>query len=287
MAASYRFAVARFSPDDARGERLNIGLLVANGQQIDARLSKRLEKLRAISAAVDPDTIRQLLTNTALIAGQDGTDFEAALSGVEPGPLSFSQAGTFVAESPSAYEARIESIMRALVDPEPAPFKAREKRSRLLTSLKGVLRRERVLAQKGEGLSSHRVVPQYQLDEGLVADLVLKNGAMHIVETVDVTGREDQVRRAVSEIAVAALVLERARMKFGEEQTKTRLVFNASTSLEKAAMPSLDAAEHQGAELINWASANDRERFVHAMTTLAEPLPSKRRAKRIEYPALF
>lgn len=286
MAASYKFAIVRFAPNDARGERLNVGVLVDNRGRFDVRLAKRLDKLRAVSAAVDPEELRQLFASTVEIAEREASDWEALLASRDGGPLAFSQPGTFVAADADAYEARIEGILAALVDPEPAPFRAREKRSRLLTQLKGVLRKERVLAQKGEDLASHRVVPQYLLDDGLIADLVLKNGAMHVVETVDVTGREDQARRAISEIGVSALVLERARMKFGGERTKTRLIFNASPGLERVAQPSLDAAAHQGAELVNWASQDDRERFIHTLTSLAEPLPKKARPRPSDHPSL-
>jgi hypothetical protein len=62
---------------------------------------------------------------------------------------------------------------------------------------------------------------------------------------------EDSLRKAISEIGVAALVLERARMKFGDDQTHAKLVYSASLLLEKIARPSLDAAAHQGTQLIN------------------------------------
>jgi hypothetical protein len=124
-------------------------------------------------------------------------------------------------------------------------------------------------------------VTGYQLEEGLVADMVLQNGAMHVIETIDATGEDGSIRRAIGEIGIAALVLERARMKFGEANTKARLVYNASSALEAIALPSLEAAAHQGAELINWASGNDRVRFVHSLASLATPIERKRRVKSV------
>jgi hypothetical protein len=138
-----------------------------------------------------------------------------------------------------------------------------------------------VLAQKDEDLSSHRIIQSFELDDGLVADLVLRNGAMHVVETVEASGGEESIRKAVAEVGVAALVLERARMKFGEKETKGRLVYSASPALERVARPSLEAAEHQGAQLVNWDSADDRAKFIHSLSMLATPVPSKRKKTKV------
>src|SRR5262249_52532884 len=128
-----------------------------------------------------------------------------------------------------------------------------------------------------EDLSSHRIVTAFELDDGLVADLVLRNGSMHVVETVDATSEDETARRAISEVAVSALVLERARMRFGKENTKGKLVYSATADLERIAKPSLEAVENQGAELVNWDSADDRTKFIHSMSILATPIPSKRK----------
>ncbi|MCA3514716.1 MAG: DUF3037 domain-containing protein [Methylobacterium sp.] len=280
MAHCYKFAIVRLAPDDARDERLNIGAVILAEHGLDVRISRRLEKVRALSAAVDTSVLRELIENLKHLDERfraAGIEVDARLKMISRiGPLSLSSAGTFVAEDINAYEDRVASLLKAMVDPEPAPFRAREKRSKLFTQVKALFRQERVLANKGEALDSHRIVPSYQLAEGLVADLVLRNGAMHVVETIDASGEEDSLNRAIGSIGVAALVLERARMEFGDKQTKARLVYNASASLEKIALPSLKAAEHQGAILTNWASADERARFVYALASLATPIERKR-----------
>ena len=37
---------------------------------------------------------------------------------------------------------------------------------------------------------------------------------------------------------------------------------------------------HQGAELTNWASSEERRKFIHSMAMLATPVPSKKRKVR-------
>lgn len=282
MAHCYKFAIVRLAPDTVRDERINVGAVVFSDDDLDVRVSRRLDKVRAISAAVDIDTLRELVENMRGLderlraAGGDNDARFSLLSHV--GPVTLSPLGTFEASDAATYEARLEGILKSMVDPEPAPPRMREKRSRLLTQVKDSFRRERVLASKNETLEAHRIVTSFELDEGLVVDFVLKNGSMHVVETVDASSDTETLNKAISAIAVSALVLERARMKYGKDETKSRLVYSATASLEKVAMPSLEAAHHQGAELTNWASADDRMRFIHTLSSLATPVPRKRRA---------
>ncbi|WP_441237105.1 DUF3037 domain-containing protein [Bradyrhizobium sp. 930_D9_N1_4] len=284
MAHSYSFAIIRLGTTDARDERLNVGVVVFDRQGLDVRVGRRVEKVRALSAGVEVDTLRELVANLSAMDERlhgggdvDVNDRHADLKAL--GPLSLSPLGTFVAEHASEYEDRVKSILSAMVDVEPAPRIVREKRSKLLTQVKRVFKEQRVMAKRDEDLSSHRILTAFELDDGLVADLVLKNGAMHVVETVDATSEEETVRRAIAEVAVSAIVLERARMRFGKDNTKARLVYSASANLEKAARPSLEAVQNQGAELINWESSDDRGKFIHSMAMLATPIPTKRKRK--------
>ena len=281
MAAAYEFCVIRLAPQNARGERLNVGLAVFTDDNLDVRLARRLEKVRAISAAVESDALGELLRNLSsldeIIRSGGDTDSASRRRILDQvAPLSLSEFGTFSAAHSGEYEERVQAILKAMIEPEPAPAHVRMKRSRLLTQVKNVFRQERVLAKKDETLDSHRIVQQFELDEGLVADFVLRNGSMHVVETVDASGDENSLRRAIGEIGIAALVLERARMKFGDDRTNARLVYEASAAIERIAQPSLEAAAHQGAVLTNWASADERSKFVHSMSSLATPVRRKR-----------
>ncbi len=286
MGRSFSFAIVRLAPQGVRDERINIGAVVFADDGIDMRLPRRLDKLRVISAALTQASIRDLAD--AIVA----RDIETRVAGIgDPegrrraigrvGPLTFSELGKFAADSQVEYESRIASIFSSVINPEPPSRSIYHKRSRLLTQLKRALREEKVLARKGEDIHSHRVVPRLMLAEGLIADLALQNGAMHIIETVDVSDEDASIRRAVQDIAVSALVLEQARINFGEKKTKTRLVYSASPVIERSAQSCLDAAAHQGAELINWASTADQIKFITTIRSLATPTESKReRAKR-------
>ncbi len=280
----YKFAIIRFAPDELRGEQLNIGVAICSDSDFEVRATRRLDRVKSISGALDLDSLSALLKN---LRSLDADNRQAGKLPLEErlaklsqiGPLIMSQHGTFRASDAKSFEERVGSILKRYVEPEPALSRPRTKKSRILTEIRSAFRKQRVMAQKDEDLDSHRIVANFELDEGLTADLVLRNGVYHVVETVDVSGDTSTYKRAVADIAVSALVLERARMRFGDDSTKGRIVYSASSSMESIAQPSLEAAAHQGTELVNWASEQDRNRFIQGLSILATPLEGKRKQR--------
>lgn len=281
MNRCYKFAVAQFPADEVRNERLNLAIVILKDNKLDIRAPKSLDKLRAISGAVDLDAVRETLSNLAVLddfarenVGLSAIDRIAFMSNAAP--ISFSSLGEFYSQDEDSYNANISKLLEKLVEPEKAPPRLTRRRpTRLLLEVKSAFKSERVLAKKGEGLETHRIVENHKVAEGLSADLLLKNGAMHVIQTADASAEDSSVRRMIANIAISALVFEQARMTFGEDITKPKLVYKASSGMESVIAPSLEAAEHQGAALVNWESRDDRNRFVMELASLAEPTPKK------------
>ena len=270
--------------DSVRGETLNAAIAIFDGATAEVRIPRRLDKLRAMSLAIDLDTFKQTLNRLPqidqLITSAGKLTLDERLARLRDfTALDFSAPGWLEAATNDAFEAAVVNLLKHLVEPEPARVAPARKRTKLLSVVRRAFAAERVLAKKGEGLSSHRIVSNFEIAEGLLADFILKNGAMHIVETVDASDEHLSARKIVSDIAVSALVLEQARMTFGETQTRSRLVYDASPSLERVATPSLEAAAHQGAQLVNWASGDDRRKLLVELASLATPLETKSAAQ--------
>lgn len=276
------FAVIQFAAHPARDERLNVGLVVFHENSLDIRLSKRLDRVRTLSAALDLDQVRASLTNLDALdayARSTGasTPAERLAKIASLAPVQFSPLGMVHSPSSAEYEIAIASLLQKLVEPEPTPVKPTKGRpSRLLTTLKRAFRQERVLAQKGEDINCHRILANHPIAEGYDADLILKNGLMHVFETADALGEDFTPRKIISDIAVSALVFEQARITFGNAETKTKLIYQASSRNEAIAASALQLAEHQGAELLNWESSDDRRQFIAHVSSLATPIPDKR-----------
>lgn len=290
MARFIDYAIARFTGGSLRDERLNVALLIFLEGALDVRVARRLGKVRAITLALDPaqvqdDLLNLVVVDDALRNQGLSSPSERRNAMVDLGLADLSALGRMDVGSSAGYEFAIESLLRDIVEPEQPNPRATVKRTRLLALVKRALKRERVLARQGDDLHDHRVVPNVILAEGLTADLVLKNGAMHVVETIDASGEEVSPRKVVSEIALSALVLEQARITYGETATKAKLVYEASVAAEAFVMPSLRAAEHQGADLVNWRSRDDQVRFIDYLASMAKPLDSKKGSRRSQITA--
>lgn len=283
MGPSYDFAIARLEANRSRGERLNLAIVVFEADGLTVHTGKNLEKVRAISSALDRSVLEQALSNLstldANLRGEEALTLVDRLEALNSlSSVALSEPGRFVASGADAYDATIQRLLAQLVEPEPAPLrKVRQKKTRLFSAIKAAFRSEKVLARKGESLDSHRIILNEELAEGLNADMLLKNGAMHVVQTVDAS-QVERARGAIQDIGISALIFEQARIKFGEDSTRPRLVYSASAQLEKSIAPALHAAAHQGADLINWDSRDDRIKFIVDLSSLAEPVEPQKRA---------
>jgi len=283
MDRCFKYAIAQLEANPARGERLNVGLVVFHDQEVKVFNGHNLDKIRSITGALDITVLHQALVNIPRldeILRQSGAESPEqrckALQNLSA--LRFSPLGKFAAEDESAYQMVVSRLIMRLVDPEPALKRnASRSRTRLLASIKSAFKAEKILALKGEGLDSHRVLVGEELAEGLTADLILKNGSMHIMQTVDASHTE-RAKAAIKDIGLSSLVFEHARMQFGSEVANPRLIYSASSQMEKLISAALVTAEHQGARLINWDSRDDRTRFIVDISSLAEPATLQKRA---------
>ncbi|NVD44909.1 hypothetical protein [Qipengyuania atrilutea] len=261
---------------------MNVGLLVESDGKFSVRHARKLDKVRAISAALDPSDLLNELNH--VVASVKDCSFDDVAQRVAASSfLECNFKGTFTPGSNVLAEHYISDLMVRYVDAEVAPPKPVRKRpTKLRQEIAKLFRSEKILAKPSEGLDSHRILYRHSLAEGVEADFVLKNGAYHVVESVDASSTEVSLQRSLYEIAMSTLTFEHARIGFGNNSVRPKLVYQAPADLERALAPSLYAVEHQGAELINWASEENKVQFLEKFANLAISSEPKRNA-----PTLF
>lgn len=282
MARCYKFSLLALHAPSPRDERLNVGIAIFVDGSLDVRLLRSLRKLGALSLAYRDDVLRAAATNLEELDrrfSEPGDSAENRLSQLEAiSPFSFSPIAQFTAPNSAAYEEEIATILRIFVEPEPVfRVAARGKATPLTSALRKTFRDDRILAVKGEDLSAHRVVSNVELAAGLVADFVLKNGAMHIFETVDASSEHSSAISVAKNVGLAALTIEQAKISYSDSVTVARLIYQSNAQAEALIMPALHAAEHQGVELVNWASSDDQRKLRMTVASLAVPLPRRGR----------
>lgn len=282
MARCFKFSLLALHAPSPRDERLNVGIAVFADGNLDVRLLRSLKKLGALSLAYSDGVLRAAASNLTELdrrlseLGDSAVDRLRLLETVSP--FSFSPIAEFTAPNQSAYEEQIATILRICVEPEPAfRVATRGKGTPLTSALRKSFREDRILAAKGEDLSAHRVVSNVELAAGLVADFVLKNGAIHVFETVDASGENSSAVSVAKNVGLAALTIEQAKITYGNAATIARLIYQTTVQTESLITPALHAAEHQGVELINWASGDDQRKLRATVASLAMPLPLRGR----------
>lgn len=284
MARCFKFSLLAMRVPAPRDERLNVGVVIFGDSQLDVRILRSLRKISALSLAFNEEVVRAAALNLIDLDKQfskDGNSPEVRLEHLRAiAPFDFSPMAFFVAPTANAYEEEISTLLRTFVEPEPAAKQAiKGKVTALSAALKKSFRNDRILAAKGEDLSAHRVVTNVELATGLVADFVLKNGAMHVFETVDASSESSSIVSVAKNIGLAAITIEQARMCYSDTLTVARLVYQVNSQTESLITPALLAAEHQGVELVNWASTEDRLKLRTTVSSLAVPLPRKQRGR--------
>jgi len=275
MGKQFKFSVIKFEAHPVRDERLNVGIAVVSDKGLDVRITRRLTKLQSISAALDFDSLRDALYGLPdlyeFIVDDDEFNDEDAIEQLSKlAVCTLVPGGSFSAQTEIEYESRIQTLLNDLVDPEKdRVVRPKKRRTKVKRDIEGRLKKIGILGKRGDELESHQVIPNHLIAEGVEVDLMLRNGYYHILETVDVIQDSISPKRVFSEIGFTTIVFEQAKMVYGDHQIVPRLIYQASAELESVAAPALAAVEHQGVELVNWESSNDRNRLIDILANLA------------------
>lgn len=274
MGTEYKFSVIKFEAHPVRDEKLNVGIAVVRNRELDVRLTKKLTKLQSISAALDLDALRESLLDLPqlyeFILGEcSSKDFDVIGELSKFATCNLVPGGKFVAQTDAEYEFRVNRLLSDIVEPEKGRLVRRTKRrSKVKSKIERRLKDIGILGKQGDSLESHRIIPNHEITDGVEADLLLRNGSYHVLETVDIIQDSATSDKVFKEVGKTTIVFENAKMIYGRDQTVPRLIYQASAELEDKAAPALAALNHQGIELVNWESQADRDRLVEILANL-------------------
>jgi len=281
MAESYKYSVLQYVPDQRRGERVNIGIVVYFDESVDVRLFPSLGKLLALDANVDLLAVSQLpdMLKDWVKPFKDAEQKLEAIKGL--GPIIPTNLGWFELAYRQDYEDTVRQLLKDLVAPIPKIRASAVTASRLTTSLREKFRKQGILGADASDITKHLVVAGYEIDakEGLYSDFALKNGYYHVTETADfrsrTAGNTDKYRLA----AYAAIKLDKARLKW-KDKTHQFVVYAAHSDREVQAQLNL-LGDYARGGVFNASSKSDMARYMDKMMSAAgRNLKSLRQAAR-------
>ncbi|MDO8296259.1 MAG: DUF3037 domain-containing protein [Caulobacter sp.] len=261
----YEFAVLRLMPDIARGEAINIGLVVFRDNNLDVRVGPVLTRARLLYPEINDELLRKNVEILRRLGHVEinATERHRVLANV--GPLALGELGYFsVADSsPETYESHVSRLLGLFVTPRRNVEQAEGRpNSRLVSSVRKAFRHERVLAAIGDAaaLDEHKIVPEWPLplSSTLKADLALKNGMMRVCEIVDISGASDSALPA--SLYEGVVTLDAAQ----KSAHAVERVFAYRVSSGKAkADEALRIAELHATRFVDWDSPVERDGFMH------------------------
>ena len=265
----YRFSVLRVVPNAMRGERVNIGLAAFHPTgKVTFHLSVNRDRLRAL----DPNL-------TAINWETWGAQAEELFSKLpEAARLQWlrtsmapvtcdAELGLFRA-TPGDFALQVEDLLERLVlKPRRLLQKGQQRKrqpTQLQAQLKSWFKAEKIMGKGMDDITKHRIVEEYpiSLETDSFADFAFKNGALHIMETLDLRNIDHLTNRIRNQAAFKSIVLDQARDVIGHGQ---RIAIVAATDY-LAVKPALKMIERNADDLISMDSQADIDRLVKRLT---------------------
>lgn len=253
MVRSFNYAIIQVVPDERRGERVNIGLVVFKKDGVDVRVAgtRKLSTLTARSWDAEIKSFGEIITK--LDDSQLETNERRSNLLAVQDKLTLSNNGWFDAENDISYEATVKDILRKFVM-RPKPIRVREGSS-VVSEISSVLRHANILASPTEPLESGLVVRHYRVGDGLEADFAQMNGALHVAAVLDLRANSPQLAQA----ALKGVVLDQAKRKFPSATVHSVGIFAAAPERLGELHDNLAILRPYADDVMNWEDPHDRE----------------------------
>lgn len=287
MSQQLAFTLLQIVPDRLRGEVLNVGIVLHTAAGPDLRLRMLPSRLKALAPSYSRVNLEEW-HQAWLAALQRFQTPEQRWAWLQDAmaPLRLAETGgTILAVTPADLEAQVEGLLERFVMP-PRTFskvaRHRIRRSGLNAQLTSWLRSQHLFSTKLQDLSKNRVVSGYPLSvaEELFAEFALKNGALHVIETLDLRGHSSYTKPLRNEASHKALVLDLAQDELEASSQRIAVVAADDYGTMK---PAVSMLNRKASAVVSMDSPNDRQwladfvsKSLH-LSTLLDPIPNSAR----------
>lgn len=254
-----QYATLAHYPQPNRTEHVNIGLVVfLPDASVRLHLGQDLKKLRAIDPSADLPTVRSW--EAGLPKMLHGMGVEQARSFLRNfGHWSISPTlGCFAYRGEDQYLQRIATALHSLVATPPAPRRERTPTSRLHLDLKATFNAKGWL---GKNIDNHEIVERYPIGPMTTAEFALKNGTLHVIETLDLRSSNLSAKR--NDARSTALTLD---MAIQASQNKPPARYCILAGIDSPLMPEAqDLMGRYCESLVTWEHPEQMNALLHTL----------------------
>lgn len=268
----YKYSVIRITPNPVRAESINVGFAVTSSEGVaDIRVLESHTKIKALTNDYTMEQLGELKDQldkmlSCLTLEQAAAFFQ--------GSITLSSIGTFTANTKEEYDNEIIKINKMYISPIRSGRRLPVTQKRIITELKDEFERFGILGKNVNEIHNHKVVQGYPLseDEGLYAELLLKNGIYHLTETLDF--RSSNLKQKLGDTAVKAITMNTAKTIW-QADVNTFLVYAAEASQERTYTQQLNLIHGYSDKMYNLLSSSDMSSyFEHMLNAAGKSMPN-------------
>lgn len=258
------FYVLRLQGDTLRGERLNAGLLALPREGLPiVRFLADPQRFVALNSSYAELDLGKWQAELPEVISRFPVEARASMMGAVMRPFVVSEhPGTVLVENgQEAHE--LDALFDRLIAPPPRSVirrhAERNRPSKLHGEIKAWLKAAKVYSNRVEDLRRGRVVGQYPIDPAsdLYCDFALMNGALHVVETLDLRGVERLTPTMQGQAAIKGITLDEAK----ECVAGGRRIAVVQASDYGAARPALHHIGRYADQVWDMSSSADKQAF--------------------------
>ncbi len=209
--------LVNYQPYLARDEHCTLGAVVfAEDGKARVHLAHNLKKVKALDPQANLQSLRETLSALVQEINEKSAAWDVFKTGVA-GVRFSANPGFFAYATPEEYERQIQWLLQVAAEPRsPQTRKVHQSKSRLFVELKSTFKNYGWLGEKANDIENHKVVTHYPIvvDQDLNAEFAIRNGRLHLMETVDFRSGVSSVKRM--EARGKALVFDAAREQDAE-----------------------------------------------------------------------
>ena len=258
------YSVLYYVPYPFRNEQVNVGIVsfLPSGD-VRVHIADNLRKVLAVHPAANVNEIRDLsVTIPAFLkqmgcTGEDIFNVLSKFGAVKcfPDPCMFSYVGE------EGYESMVENILLSLVNPERKKSK-RNITDRLFSDIKETFKAYRWLGSDDKDINNHMIVTRFPVAEdfGIKAEFALKNGKLHLIESVDLRlGTFSQKRQE----AMSKMLIFDVAARERNETVNSYVVISGEEI--KNMKPIVSLLDRYAENVVRWDVPEDVENFLTSM----------------------
>ncbi len=270
MAHTFDFAVLRLVPDFARGESINLGVIVFRDGAIDVSVGEVLTRARVLFPELTESELSKGIDVLKRLGNAPLPARERHRALAKIGAFALGELGSFTVndDKPETYSAQVAMLLSTFVATPRTTLRKVKANSKLATEVRKVFRREKVLAAIGDAgaLSEHKIVPEWPIPTrpSIRADLALMNGVMRVCELVDLDLENDAPTPPALFAGVVTLDVAQREVQASQRVFAYRAKGPAARIDEALALAKMHASE-----IIDWEKGAEREKFIHEWVTAA------------------